>query len=231
MNTDRVLAWVGVAIGILGLIPIFRDASLQLAIAYTIVLALLLILFAFLYRSGRGPQYATLSMKKTLRIVETDGSLARMSREQRIRVNYGQLSEIWCRNIVADGSIQNLLIDKSPPDDEKRMGCLLSICKRFSTPLFRGQEATILWTHELLNAFPAINERMEHDVTPETLYLELIVELPNSRPCRAATLHESVSGEPARLLPDPTIELHGTVLKAVVKRPREGRTICLSWEW
>lgn len=231
MSTDRILAWVGVAIGILGLIPIFRDSSLQLRVAYAVILLLLLVLFTFLYRSGRGPQYATRSMTKTLKIVESDGSLARMSREQRIRVNYGQLGEIWCRNIVADGSIQNLLIDNNPPDDEKKMGCLLSICKRFTTPLFRGQEASILWTYDLRDAFTEKNERIEHDVTPGTYYLELIVELPDSRPCRSATLHESVSGEPARLLPDPAIELHGTVLKAVVKRPSEGHTICLSWEW
>jgi membrane protein implicated in regulation of membrane protease activity len=62
MSTDRVLAWLGVAIGILGLIPIFQNSSLQLRLAYAVALTLLLVLFIFLYRSGRGPQYATLSM-------------------------------------------------------------------------------------------------------------------------------------------------------------------------
>lgn len=164
MSTDRMLAWVGVATGILGLIPIFLNSSLQLRVVYAVTLVLLLALFFTLYRSGRGPQYATLSMKKTLEIVEADGSLARMRREQHIRVNYGQLSEIWCRNIVADGSIQNLQIDNEPPDDEKSMGCLLSICKRFSTPLFRGQEAIFVWTYDLLDSFPARTEAMDHDV-------------------------------------------------------------------
>jgi hypothetical protein len=231
MSTDRILAWVGLAIGILGLIPIFRDSSLQLTIAYVVVLTLLVILFAFLYRSGRGPQYATLSMRKTLEIVEADGSLARMRREQRIRVNYGQLSEIWCRNIVADGSIQNLLIDNNPPDDEKRMGCLLSICKRFETPLFRGQEKTIVWTYELRNSFLARTEVLDHDVKQATRYLELTVVLPASRPCCGASMHELIAGDPEKLLPNPTIDMHGTILKAILKRPEKGRTIRLTWEW
>jgi hypothetical protein len=231
MSTDRILAWVGVAIGILGLIPIFLDSSMQLRLAYAVVLTLLLVLFAVLYRSGRGPQYATLSMKKTLEIVEADGSLAWMRREQRIRVNYGQLSEIWCRNIVADGSIHSLLIDNCPPDDEKRMGCLLSICKRFDNPLFRGQEKTIIWTYELRNSFSARTEVLDHDVKQATRYLELTVVLPVSRPCRGASLHELIAGDPDKLLPNPVIDMHGTVLKAILKHPEKGRTIRLTWEW
>jgi hypothetical protein len=170
-------------------------------------------------------------MKKTLEIVKADGSIARMRREQHIRVNYGQLSEIWCRNIVADGCIQNLLIDNNPPDDQKRMGCLLSICKRFGTPLFKGQETTIVWTYELRNSFPARTEALEHDVKQATRYLELTIVLPVSRPCRGASLHELIAGDPDKLLPNPVIDMRGTVIKAILKHPEKGRTIRLTWEW
>lgn len=231
MSTDRILAWVGVAIGMLGLIPIFRDSPLQLRVAYTAILVLLLVLFAVLYRSGRGPQYSTLSMKKTLELVEPDGSLARMRREQRIRVNYGQLSEIWCRNIVADGNIQRVHIDGEQPDEEKKMGCLLSVCKRFDTPIFKGQEASIVWTYELVNSFLAKAEVLDHDVKQATRFLELTVIFPNNRPCRGAGLHELIAGDPERLLQSPTIESNGTLVKATIRRPEKGRTIRLTWDW
>ena len=39
-NTDRLLATVGVLIGLLGLVPIFRDASNELRIRYVVALAL-----------------------------------------------------------------------------------------------------------------------------------------------------------------------------------------------
>jgi hypothetical protein len=231
LNTDRLLAWVGVVIGILGLIPIFRDSAVQFQLVYGVTLCVLLVLFVVLYRTGRGPQYETLSIRKTLEIVTADGSFARMRREQRIRVRYGQLSEIWCRNIVADGSIRNLLIDDSPPDDAKTLGCLLSICKRFRAPIFRNQQIDIVWSYELHQAFLAKSERLEHDVTPGTHLLELVVILPKARPSLGASLHELVAGEPAQPLDNPTVGQRSTVLKSTVKRPKEGRTVCLSWEW
>jgi hypothetical protein len=231
MSTDRVLAWVGVAIGILGLIPIFRDSSLQLKLTYAVCLILLLAFFAFLYRNGRGPQYTILSMKETLEILEINGSHAKMRREEQIRVNYGQLSEIWCRNIVADGSIGNHLIDGEPPDLTESAGGLVSICKRFTTPLFRGQEANILWTYELSDSFPARTEVFDHDVKQATRYLEMIVILHKDRPCRGATLHALIAGDHDRQLRSPSIEMNGTVVKATIKRPEKGRTIRLTWEW
>lgn len=184
MNTDRLLAWVGVAIGILGLIPIFRDASNQVRLAYATGLVALLITFMVLYRAGKGPQYSTMSMKKTLTFTGGDRRYATLVREQRIKINYGSMNEIWCRNIVADGQIENFRIDGIPPDadDQARLGCLLDVRKRFLRTLYRGDEETVAWSYDLVDSFPENQEFMDHDVTPGTRLLELVVELPAGDP-------------------------------------------------
>jgi hypothetical protein len=230
--SDRQLAWFGIVVGaFLGLIPIFRDANSQLRLACAVAVLALCIGFLILAFQGTGPQYKTLSMKKTLEIISPDGSDARLHREQRIRVRFGHLSEIWCRNIVADGNIHNLLIDGAPPDDDESTGCLLSVCKKFEEPLFRGQEVTVLWTYNLTDSFPAMHEALEHDVTPGMQYLELEVRLPDGRPGRNPALHQLFAGEPAKQLNKPVVENKGRVLRAIRNGPAEGSTIRLSWDW
>lgn len=230
--SDRQLAWFGICLGaILGLIPIFRDSNSQVKLACAAAVIALVGAFLIMAFQGTGPQYKTVSMKKTLEIVTADGSLAHLHREQRIRVRYGHLSEIWCRNIVADGNLTNLRIDGAYPDAFENTGCLLSICKKFGEPLFRGQEVTVIWTYDLVNSFPASHEALEHDVTPGMQHLELEVRLPQGRLGRNTTLHKLFAGEPAKQLPAPSVEKNGRVLRAKQKGLAEGSTIRLSWDW
>lgn len=230
--SDRQIAWFGIVLGVfLGLIPIFRDANNQLRLACIVAVTALVVAFLILALQGTGPQYKTLSMKKTLDIRTVDGCRAHLYREQRIRVRYGHLCEIWCRNIVADGSIENLRIDGAPPDDYETTGCLLSICKKFDEPIFRGQEVTVLWTYDLLDSFPANHEALEHEVTPGMQHLELTVRLPEGRLGRNAALHELYAGEPAKQLKAPVVGENGRVFQATQKSMAQGSTIRLSWDW
>ena len=230
--SDRQLAWFSVILGaFLGLIPIFRDSNSQLKFACAAAVAALIVVLLILAFQGTGPQYETVSMKKTLEIVTPDGTLAHLHREQRIRVKYGHLSEIWCRNIVSDGSIANLRIDGNPPDSQENTGCLLSICKKFGEPVFRGQEVTVVWTYDLIDSFPANHEALEHDVTPGMQHLELEVRLPDGRLGRNATLQTLFAGEPAKQLKAPAVEQNGRILRSTRMGLTEGSTIRLSWDW
>jgi hypothetical protein len=172
-------------------------------------------------------------MKKTLTFADSSGISANLIREQKIRVNYGSMSEIWCRNIVADGAIQNLLVDGLPPEheDQEKLGCLLAVRKKFLRTLYRGDCESVTWSYNLLHSFPNKQEFIDHDVTPGTQLLELIVHLPENRPCRGVKLEEKVAGEPSRQLQDPDVTRSGIMLYAKVKSPKEGRTIRLSWQW
>jgi hypothetical protein len=233
-NTDRALAVVGIVIGLLGLIPIFRESSNQLRVSYVAALALLFAVFYVLYKSGRGPQYSTTSMKKHLRFVTNDGTRATFTREQTIMINFGCMDEIWCRNIVADGSIQNVQVDGQTPlqEDQQHLGCLLDVRKRFGGTLYKGQTATVCWSHDLVDSFPDRREFIDHDVTPATKLLDLTVELPaGQRKFSKVKLEERVAGEPSRNLEAPAVEQNGTIIRAKIKSPHPGRTIRLSWEW
>lgn len=233
-NTDRSLAVVGTVIGLLGLVPILLDANIQLRTLYVIALVLLLVVFYILYRSGRGPQYSTTMMRKHLRFLCENGAKATFIREQTIRINYGSMNEIWCRNIVADGVIENVRVDGLAPsaEDQQRLGCLLDVKKVFTSTLYKGQTATVCWSHDLIDSFPDRREFIDHDVTPATRFLELVVELPGGeRKFENPTLEERVAGEPSRGLQPPSLEQNGTILRAKIKSPHPGRTIRLSWEW
>ena len=234
MNTDRSLAVIGVVIGLLGLVPIFRDAETQGRVLYSVSLSLLLLVFVVLYKSGRGPQYSTTMMRKSLKFQTSEATRATFTRDQTIRVNYGSMDEIWCRNIVADGKIENVQVDgETPPaEDRQTLGCLLDVRKRFGSTLYRGQVTTVCWTHDLVDSFPNRREFIDHDVTPATDLLELVVELPQGlRKFHDAALEERVAGEPARSLGSPTIEQNGLRLRATIKKPHPGRTIRMSWGW
>ena len=173
-------------------------------------------------------------MKKVLRFSTEDGMRATLTRDQTIRINYGSMDEIWCRNIVADGRIEIVQVDGQLPqlEDQQRLGCLLDVRKKFGGTLYRGQQATVCWSHDLINSFPNRKEFMDHDVTPATNHLELVVELPKGRRrFESVSLEERVAGEPSRGLDAPKIEQNGTILRAKIKSPHPGRTIRLSWEW
>jgi len=220
LNTDRSLAVIGVVIGLLGLVPIFRDAETQGRVLYSVSLSLLLLVFVVLYKSGRGPQYSTTMMRKSLKFQTSEATRATFTRDQTIRVNYGSME-----NVQVDG-------ETPPAEDRQTLGCLLDVRKRFGATLYRGQVTTVCWTHDLVDSFPNRREFIDHDVTPATDLLELVVELPQGlRKFHDAALEERVAGEPARSLGSPTIEQNGLRLRATIKKPHPGRTIRMSWGW
>jgi hypothetical protein len=159
--------------------------------------------------------------------------LANLTREQRIRVNYGSIQEIWCRGIYSDGSIDNFKVDGEavPAYDQSWSGPVVDLRKRFSEAIFNNHETTVAWAYDLHNSFPAKHEALDHDVTPGTEELELTVRLPAERLCVRTSLHALVGGEPVEQMDDPEISQDRKTLHAHVKSPKNGHTLRLSWDW
>jgi membrane protein implicated in regulation of membrane protease activity len=231
MNTDRMLAWVGLTIGILGLIPIFRDASLQLQIAYSVVLVLLVAFFVFVYRSGRGPSYETLLMKKVLTIEDKGGTLAGIKREQKIRARFGNLEGVWWRGNIADGTLSDFKVDGRDPDRTETVGGTLSLYKAFKRPLLRNEEKTILWSMKANGSFKNDSETFGHETVPKTKELVLEINFPTGRPCRNPIFYVQVAGN--YVGPQDGLEnnAYGQQLVATVHGPKQGHTYCVDWEW
>jgi len=233
MSSDRKIAWFGIGLSVLGLIPIFRDASVQLIVVYCLLFLVLVGFFLYAAYRTSGPQYTTISLKKVLTIQDRDGRLASLTREQRIRVNYGSIQEIWCRGIYSDGSIDNFKVDGEPVPafDQICSGPIIDLRKRFSEAIFSSHETTISWAYDLHDSFPAKHEALDHEVTPGTSLVELTVHLPVSRTCIRASMHVLVGGEPVEQMEDPAISQDRKTLHAWVKSPKNGNTLRLSWDW
>ena len=233
MSTDRKIAWFGVALSALGLIPILRDASVQLMAAYCLLFFSLFGFFLYAAYRTSGPQFSTVSLKKVLTVQDREGHLAHLTREQRIRVNYGSIAEMWCRGIYSDGSIDNFTVDGDavPAHDQSWSGKVVDLRKRFSEAIFDGHETAVAWAYDLHNSFPAKHEALDHEVTPGTREVELTVHLPADRLCIKASLHVLVGGEPVSQMDDPEIAADRKTLHARVKSPKNGHTLRLSWDW
>jgi hypothetical protein len=233
MSTDRKIAWFGVLLSALGLIPIFRDANSQVIVAYCAAFASLVVLFLYAVFRTSGPQFTTVSLKKVLKIEDKQGQVAHLDREQNIRVHYGCIAEVWCREIYADGSIDNFEVDDEPIQafDQNWNGPVVDLRKRFSEAVFSGHTATVSWRYRLQNSFPAKHEALDHEVTPGTGVVELIVLLPADRTCIRSSVHLLVGGEPIGQLDDPEISSDRRRIRTLIKRPTSGQKLRLSWDW
>lgn len=237
MSTDRKIAWMGIILSVLGLLPIFRDANSQLMVAYCLLFLALLGFFLYAVYRTSGPQYTTVSLKKTLTIQNKAGDLANLTREHTIHVNYGSVEEIWCRGIYGNGTpdstVDNFKVDGNPvpAQDQFSSGNEVDLRMRFAEPIFSRHETAVTWAYDLHNSFPAKHEALEHIVTPGTREVELTVHLPADRVCIKASLHVVVGGETVSQMEDPKISEDRKTLHSLVKSPKSGHTLRLSWDW
>ncbi len=233
MDTQHRQFWLGTGIGILGLVPSvveYIKKDFQLATLYSLPLLILFLWFFASYRSGRGPHYETLLMKKVLTIKDPQGKLAEARCEQRIRTRYGNLHGIWRKNNVVDGCMNDFKVDGKPPDEIDKLGSNMSFYKRFTIPLSKGEERDVVWTFQAVDSLLSSEEAFLHDTTIGTKVLEMEVIFPDERGFTSASFHEEVGGE--ILEPLPGLEKIGQKkLAAKVKSPKPGHTYRIDWTW
>jgi hypothetical protein len=233
VSTDRKLAWLGIGLSLLGLIPIFRDANTQLIVAYCLLFVALTGAFVYVALRTSGPQFTTILIKKILTIEDRAGATASLVREHTFRVNYGSIQEIWCRGIYADGTMDAFKVDGKdvPPSDRVSEGATLALRKRFPDPIFSDHEERAMWSYIVHDSFPAEQEALDHEVIPGTKLVELTVILPADRTCIAATTHIYAGGEAVGQEPDPEVSPDRRTITAKVKSPKSGHTVRLGWKW
>lgn len=231
MSTDRKLAWLGLLVGLIGLIPVLHEASFKLS---TLLVLLLVAVGSYLvYSEWQVTRSAmtTLELEKKVVIHDAGGTNSTLTRRQKIRANYAFLGEIWFRNMVTDGSFGPVTIDGVPPAMITRMGCLLSYSKRFTPPLSRGTVCEVRLTCDVADSFPSTEEGLLHEVAQDTRLLYLKVELPSARVCKTAALYLEAAGEPARELEKPEISFDRRLITSTIKMPITGYTYHLHWTW
>jgi len=224
---------VGIGLALLGLIPIFRDANMQLRVAYCA--AFLFLVAFFLYAAYRtpGPQISANLIKKKLIIDDQGGKLAHVEQKRTIRVNYGSIQDTWLPEITTDGRPDNFTVDGVAVTecDQIPRDSYVSLRKRLPEAIFSNHEITEVWNYDLHDSFPDKHEAFDHVVTRKNKDVELTVILPANRPCIRAYVHLLVGDDPVGQLDDPEVSTDKRTIEARFKSPKSGHTLRLSWDW
>lgn len=225
LNTDRLYALVGLILGVPGAVLLFLSEQVAIGVLVTTICVLLLIIWYW----QKKPPFTILSIEKILTIHDEKGSNATLVRHQKTRANHKGLTEFWCRNISADGSISNILINGEKPHESKQEAGDTHACYRFKKPKKAEDIFNVDISYDLTNSFHATTETLIHTVSTETKNLKLIAEFPKQRTAKSARVDLRYGGETNKELPPPLIS--GNKIEAEIKRPLLGAEYCLEWDW
>jgi hypothetical protein len=229
MSRSDILAWLGIILGIPGLlIALFSDA----VIVAVIFLILCGVLFWVRWWLNQ-PLYTLACVEKVLTIEDTVGNKARLVRFHEGVANHRGLQEFWCRNISADGTISNVLIDNHAPDYTERRAGDLQVGTRFREPLERGEKFKMVLSYDLTDSFLRTPEALIHVTESKTKKLKMVVILPPDRPATNALATLSFGGQPHRRLVPPRLtgQVTGERIELEIKAPKLGAEYRLEWNW
>src|SRR5581483_2539841 len=117
--------WITAVIGVTVLLLVFMPDHTVVGVLIICILVGLTWLFWWLNR----PMFTFISVEKVLTIQDVDGKVAKLLRYQTARANHKGITEFWCRNISADGSIDNILIDDQAPFQVRKEAGDTQVCK------------------------------------------------------------------------------------------------------
>lgn len=227
MNNKELWGWALLVTGVPGFLLFFVSVNAGLV---ALVLALIggTVWYLILIRQ---PVFTILEVEKILTVHDADGHRASLQRNQKAKANHHGVTEFWCRNISADGSIENILIDNQLPHEQKKGAGEIQVCKHFAQALTRGQQFNTSLYYEMVDSFRSNPEILIHIVESKTRKVRLIVHLPQSRPCRSAKAFSCFGGHVCKILPPPNITDMGCKIEVILNKPEIGAEYCLEWDW
>lgn len=228
MNWDRTLAIVGVVIGIPGFVIFFLSDKWAHAVVVAFVVCACVAWFVYTVYRDRQPVFTILLLEKKLEVKDAQGTEAVFTRRQRVRINHKGITEWWCRNLAADGTIEDILIDGAPPDETVKSSNALHVCRRFD-PKNRGEVWESTLTYRAVNSFVKNREEYIHYTAFKTKKVTIEVRLP--RQCGSAELYLTYSGEQRELLSAPQVSQDKMTITCEIKRPRLGAQYHVRWSW
>jgi hypothetical protein len=230
MTTDRALAIAGVLIGIPGFCLLFMSDKWVHGVLLLLVAVALGLWWMYANWRNKQPIFTIIDLKKKLIIHADDGSKATLTRIQKARVNHKGIAEWWCRNLSADGTLTNFLIDGKPPDEILKVSGTTQVCRRFAYPKDRGDIWESVLTYDLENSFMRPREENVHYTGFKIATMSIEIDLP--RACKSAELRFTFGGQQPELLNiKPTISPDRRNISVKIKRPRLGGQYHLCFEW
>lgn len=222
---DIIIGLASLFLSIPGFLLLFYSDHIAVGILAIIISVVLGIIWYWLNKQP----FTILMIEKTLIIYDVNGKKANLCRKQNTRANHKGLTEFWCRNISADGSISNICINNEKPVETRVEAGDLQVCARFKKPKHAGDKFNLVISYDLENAFQQQTESLIHVVSMETKNLKMRVEFPKDRLPKTATATLRFGGDTYKELPAP--EIFGNTVIMEIKKPRLGAEYCLEWEW
>jgi hypothetical protein len=205
----------------------------QLVIIVLIVLAVGLAALLLLRRwLLERPTFSHLSVEKMLVFLDPKGNTARLTTRMTTRANHSGLSQMWFRNINADGRIENILLDGIKPEIIRKKAGSLEIAKQFGHTLRRGEVFRTELSYDLHDSFPSKREGITHVTGLNTMTLVIRVRFHQDRSpegFRAFVGYGSSKEQPLAMPSELDQKNHEVSLK--IKRPQVGAYYTIEWDW
>lgn len=227
MKFENILGLIGIVLGVPGFLLLFFKGNFVFGILVVVLVAILVWVVFEVNRT----EFTILEVEKRLTFHDSIAHRATLVSSQRVRSNHRGLSEFWCRNISADGPIENVLIDGREPDETSMEAGDMQICKRFPHPLAWRQRIQMVVSYDLINSFPGNPEGLIHTVDRQTKKLRLVVDLNSCKPCAVARAFLRFGGQVYKSLDDPEVSEGRSVISVEVSNPRQGGEYYIEWEW
>lgn len=231
MPIDRVLAIVGIIIGLPGVLILFVTANETLAVFAGILAALLLGAAFYIRYIFNAPPYTFREVNATLEF-PSDEQMAVLRKAYKIRPNYAQLHQIELKNIAADGRISNFLWNDKPIPSHAITTRMGQFVVRIDLPFNPGRWRTFegKFSYEIRNSFNENPEWMEYTVDFPTKIATLTILFPKTKPCLSTEAHKK-RGAGSIPIQMPTRYQDGMKLELTLKRPSYGGTYYIYWHW
>jgi hypothetical protein len=228
MKKEDLLAYIGIALSIPGVILLFSDKA-AIGIMVLILVVILLVIYKLLNR----PVFTYLEVEKVLDFKDNLGQVALLVSRFKARANHKGTTQLWFRNINADGTIQNIKIDGVvvPAHLIQRVAGSIALFKQFDPGLSRGQVATVELSYELHGSFLGAREGLTHITATQTQKVKMRVNSDKTRPLHDARHFLGYGGQVQAELEKPTFSNGRLSVECEFKNPKPGSYHTVEWDW
>lgn len=232
MTLDRVLAIIGIVLGIPAVVALVLSANQSLQIFIVILAALLVGAALYIRYILNAPPYTFREATVTLSF-PNDHETAILTKTYHIIPNLTDLRQMEHKNIAADGQIQNICWNDQPvPQDRivQRLG-EYEILIDFPISPRKWKEFAGKLSYECLGSFRGNPESMLYCVDFPTREARIIVEFPPTKRCRSAEARKLQGSGQIPVKRGPEISSDGRRLELHLKRPTFGAHYAIYWTW
>lgn len=229
---DRVLAVLGVLLGIPAILGFFSQRFGEGLLLTGLVLLIVGYLLYRRYEESQ-PLFTYLEMHKILKFHDAAATTAGFSTIVTARANHTGVSQLWFRNINADGDVTNFRIDGAPVPQNlivKKAGSY-EVCKQFDRPLRRGDTEQITLSYDLINAFSSTHEGITHVTVTKTKKLKIRVEFHSQRVGHNVRFYAAYGGGIEKDLDPPRFDNTGLALEIELEGLKTAAYYTIDWNW